>query len=186
VVVATTGGTEAMQAVLDHLWSTLLPGLGPTDPDEGAQQRLEQRLRGLRLPACEARPEPPRWEDWADRSFAVASAAQDGAPPIVSVEVRRSPEGPEVTVVESDNRLTFPVGPTDWLTSEPRDTHGDVVPVAASGGWTDDHTLRVELILLESPHRMDITCTLPAGDAEAAWRIEPLGGGRLATLHRPR
>lgn len=49
MVVATTGGTEAMQAVLDHLWSVLLPGVGRGASDEGAERRLEERLRGLRL-----------------------------------------------------------------------------------------------------------------------------------------
>ena len=68
----------------------------------------------------------------------------------------------------------------------PRDRHGDVVPVATSGGWLDDHTARVEVIFLESPHRMDITCSLPARIATAAWRGVPLDGGRLHTLHRPR
>lgn len=186
VVVATTGGTEAMQAVLDHLWTLLLPGVGTTGSDEDAQRRLEERLHGLRLPACEARHEPPRWDDWSGRVFPVAPTAEDQAPPIVSVEVRRSPEGPEVTVVEPDNRLTFPLGGTGWLTSEPLDAHGEVIPVAASGGWTDDDTLRVELILLESPHRLDITCALSRGAADVAWRTPPLGGGHLRTLHRPR
>ena len=68
----------------------------------------------------------------------------------------------------------------------PRDRHGDPVPVATSGGWLDDHSLRVEVIFLESPHRMDIACSLPARTAEAAWRHPPLDGGRLQTLHRPR
>jgi hypothetical protein len=44
----------------------------------------------------------------------------------------------------------------------------------------------VEVIFLESPHRMDIACSLPAWTAEAAWRQVPLDGGRLQTLHRPR
>lgn len=193
MVVATTGGTEAMQAVLDHLWSQVLPGVGTAGPGTGsgarsdadAEHRLEERLSGLRLPACRARPEPARWEDWAERSF-VVTPATGGEAPLRSVEVRRSQDGPEVTVVDGDDRLTIPVGATDWRISEPRNARGDAVPVAASGGWTDDGTLRVELVALESPHRMDITCTLPGDGAEAAWRIDPLGGGRLGTLHRPR
>jgi hypothetical protein len=58
--------------------------------------------------------------------------------------------------------------------------------VATSGGWLDGRTLRMEIIFLESPHRMDIACSLPARTAEAAWRGVPLDGGRLQTLHRPR
>lgn len=185
MVVATTGGTEAMQAVLDHLWSAVLPGVGRTAPDEEVQRRLEERLRGLRLEPCRARPEPPRWDDWSGRSFRVAPVAEGGATPFVGVETHRGQHGLEVTLVEPENRLTFPVGASSWVTAEPRDAHGDPIPVAASGGWTDEDTLRVELILLESPHRLDITCT-PSGDAEVAWRIDPLGDVGLATLHRPR
>lgn len=186
-VVATTGGTEAMQAVLDSLWDHLLPGLGSGRPDAAAHRELAQRLAGLSLPACVAKPSPPRWRDWTDRPFPVAPGA-DGAPaaPLTSVALRQADHGLEVTIAESANALTFPVGAGDWLVSAPRDRHGDPVPVATSGGWLDDHSLRVEVIFLESPHRMDIACSLPARTAEAAWRHPPLDGGRLQTLHRPR
>jgi CubicO group peptidase (beta-lactamase class C family) len=186
-VVATTGGTEAMQAVLDSLWDHLLPGLGTGRPDAAAHRELAQRLAGLSLPACVAKPSPPRWRDWTDRPFPVAPGA-DGAPaaPLTSVALRQADHGLEVTIAESANALTFPVGAGDWLVSAPRDRHGDPVPVATSGGWLDDHSLRVEVIFLESPHRMDIACSLPARTAEAAWRHPPLDGGRLQTLHRPR
>ena len=82
--------------------------------------------------------------------------------------------------------MTFAVGSGEWLVSEPPDAHGDVVPVAASGGWLDEQTLIVEVIFLETPHRMDIVCSLPARTADASWRVTPLDGGRLQTLHRPR
>jgi CubicO group peptidase (beta-lactamase class C family) len=186
-VVVTTGGTEAMQAVLDNLWEHLLPGFTITRPDDGRQQDLDQRLRGLRLPPCIAHPSPPRWEDWIDGPFPVAPAAEGpSAPPLASVELRRTDQQLEVTIAEAANTLTFPVGATDWLLSVPRDVSGDAVPVAASGGWLDDHTLRVEVIFLESPHRMDIACSLSPRTAEAAWRHPPLDGGRLRTLHRSR
>jgi CubicO group peptidase (beta-lactamase class C family) len=186
-VVAITAGTEAMQAVLDNLWQHLLPGLGTGRPDDAAQQKLDQRLAGLSLPALVAKPSPPRWQDWTGRSFPVASGAEDvAAAPLTSVELRNRDRGLEITIAEPANALTFSVGAGDWLVSAPRDRHGDTIPVAASGGWLDDHTARVEVIFLESPHRMDIACSLPAWTAEAAWRQVPLVGGRLQTLHRPR
>jgi CubicO group peptidase (beta-lactamase class C family) len=186
-VVTTTGGTEAMQAVLDHLWQHLLPGLGSGRPDDGAQPELDTRLAGLGLPPCRARPGPPRWEGWTGGPFPVTPGAEGGpAAPLTSVELHKAGQGLELTIAEPANALTFPVGAADWLVSTPCDRHGDTIPVAASGGWLDDHTARVEIIFLESPHRMDITCTLPARTAEAAWRGVPLDGGRLQTLHRPR
>jgi CubicO group peptidase (beta-lactamase class C family) len=186
-VVVTTAGTEAMQAVLDNLWQHLLPGLGTGRTGAAAQPELDQRLDGLSLPALVAKPSPPRWQDWTERPFPVASGAE-GAPaaPLTSIKLRNAAHGLEVTVAESANALSFPVGAGDWLVSAPRDSHGDAVPVAASGGWLDDRSARVEVIFLESPHRMDIACSLPAWAAEAAWRPVPLDGGRLQTLHRPR
>jgi CubicO group peptidase (beta-lactamase class C family) len=185
-VVAITGGTEAMQGVLDNLWEHLLPGLGTGRPDGAAQRDLDGRLAGLSLPPCVARPSPPRWEDWTGGPFPVAPAAEGmPAAPLTSVEVRNAGRGLEVTIAEPANALTFPVGAGDWLVSAPCDRHGDAVPVAASGGWLDDRTLRVEVIFLESPHRMDVVCSLPARTAEAGWRGVPLDGGRLQTLHRP-
>jgi len=186
-VVATTGGTEAMQGVLDHLWEHLLPGLGTGIPDDGAQQELDRRLARLSLPPCRATPSPPRWEGWTGEPFPVAPGGEGGpAAPLTSVELRNADHGLEITIAEPANALTFPVGAGDWLVSAPRDRHGDTIPVATSGGWLDDHTARVEVIFLESPHRMDIACSLPARTAEAAWRGVPLDGGRLQTLHRPR
>jgi hypothetical protein len=186
-VVAITAGTEAMQAVLDNLWQHLLPGLGTGRTDDAAQQELDQRLTGLSLPALVAKPSPPRWQDWTGRPFPVAPGAE-GAPaaPLASVELRNADSGLEITIAEPANALTFPVGAGEWQVSAPRDRHGDTIPVAASGGWLDDHTARVEVIFLESPHRMDIACSLPARNAEAAWRQVPLVDGRLQTLHRPR
>ena len=57
--------------------------------------------------------------------------------------------------------------------------------MAASGGWLDGHTLRAEIIFLETPHRMDITCSLPGRTAEAVWRHPPLTPSKLQHLHCP-
>jgi hypothetical protein len=59
------------------------------------------------------------------------------------------------------------------------------VPVAASGGWLDDRTFRAEVIFLETPHRMDITCSLAGRRAKAVWRHPPLSRNRLQDQHCP-
>lgn len=186
-VVAMTGGTEEMQAVLNHAWAHLLPGLGSVSPDEGALPDLEERLRGLHLPAPYAQPSPTNWEDWTAAPFSVTPAKDptNGAV-LTSVAVARVGDRLVVTLSEPDNSVTFAVANSEWLVSEPRDAHGDLVPVAASGGWLDDQTLGIEVIFLETPHRMDVVCSLPARTADALWRATPLDRGRLQTLHRPR
>ena len=185
-VVAITAGTSNMPGVLDHVWKHLLPGFGSGPHNQEQQAELHQRLQGLSLGPCVAQPSPSRWEDWTDGSFPVAPAREgSAATPLTSVELKREDGQLEVTITEPDNALTFPVGAADWLTSAPRDKHGNRVPVSASGGWQDDHTLRVEAIFLESPHRMDLTCSHPAHTATATWRVEPMPGTALQTLHRP-
>ena len=186
-VVAITGGTEAMQAVLDHVWEHLLPGLDAAAPDEDAQPDLERRLQGLCLPPCQAGPRSARRDDLIAAEFSMAPPAE-GTPrsTLASVAMGSSGDSLEVTISEPDNTLTFAAGTGKWLVSEPRDAHGEAVPVAASGGWPDDDTFLVEAIFLESPHRMDIVCSLSARTSAASWRGTPLDGGRLQTLHRPR
>ena len=62
-------------------------------------------------------------------------------------------------------------------------TSASVMPEA--GGWLDGRTLRAEVIFLETPHRMDITCSRPALTATAVWRQPPLSTNRLRDLHCP-
>ncbi|GAB3251110.1 serine hydrolase domain-containing protein [Nocardioides dilutus] len=185
-VVAITGGTEAMQTVLDHVWEHLLPGLDAAEPDEDAQPKLEERLRGLGLPTPDAEPGPAQWDDWLAAPFTVTPTGGGMGAALTAVALGRAAGRLEVTISEPDNTLTFAVGTGEWLVSTPLDVHGDGVPVAAAGGWLDDQTLRVEVIFLESPHRMDLVCSLPARTAAATWRATPLDGGWLRNLHRPR
>ena len=176
--------------MLDHVWGHLLPGLGDAEPDEDAQPDLDKR--GCAGSGCRPhRPgrAPVRWEDWIDRAVRGGPRRQTGAAgegADLGRHVAERGSRLEVTISERDNTLTFAVGTGEWLVSEPRDAHGDAVPVAASGGWLDDRTLQVETIFLESPHRLDIVCSLPTRSAEATWRGTPLDGGRLQTLHCPR
>ena len=93
--------------------------------------------------------------------------------------------GWQISLNEPANALTFPVGSGGWTVSDHTDSHGGTIPVAASGGWLDDQALRAEVIFLETPHRMDITCSLPARTAEAVWRHPPIFPSKLKQLHCP-
>jgi CubicO group peptidase (beta-lactamase class C family) len=188
-VVVTTASTDNMQAILDALWTHLLPGLGTTMPDAGAaQQALAGRLASLRLPACAAEPAPADWQPWTAKAFDVTVPADklEGAPALTSVELSPTADGRQVCLDESVNSLTVCVGNGQWQVSAPTDSRGDTIPVAASGGWLDGETARVEIIFLETPHRLDITCRLRDRIADVAWRQAPLGDGRLESLHCPR
>jgi CubicO group peptidase (beta-lactamase class C family) len=188
-VVATTAYTADMQAVLDAMWAHLLPGLGTATASgsDAVQGDLDARLADLRLPACSARSTPASPEDWTAEPFPVRPGSMGMSMPtgLTAVSVARAADGWQVTLAEPANEVTFPVGLGSWLVSTPTDRNGGTIPVAASGGWLDDRTLRVEVIFLETPHRMDFACSLTDRVAEAVWRHPPLWPARLDELHSP-
>ena len=188
-VIATTACTLDMQAVLDAMWDRLLPGLGTVSPGAAAaHDQLGDRLARLELPAC-WRPAlaPDDWDPWTSGPFTVAAGAAgtQGRPFLTSIEVAPQADGWQISLIEAANALTFPVGTGAWTVSDHTDRNGETIPVAASGGWLDGQRMRAEVIFLETPHRMDITCSLPGRTAEAAWRHPPLTPSRLQLLHCP-
>jgi CubicO group peptidase (beta-lactamase class C family) len=195
-VIVTTAYTFEMQIMLDALWAHLLPGLAGAPAGTGAaQDKLSARLAGLSLPAGDGGPAPGDWGPWTRGPFAVAASRKADArvkPPapstktfVTSIEVAQRADGWQITLIEPGNALTVPVGAGPWTVSEPADRNGDIIPVAASGGWLDDQTLRVEVIFLETPHRMNVTCSLPGRTAEAVWGLPPITPSRLHELHCP-
>jgi CubicO group peptidase (beta-lactamase class C family) len=207
-VVASTAATLDMQAVLDALWEHLLPGLGRAGAQAGAaarQSELTDRLAGLALAARPAGSAPPAGGALARAPFAVAGVDGELATRLTSVSAAGRDGGWEVTLGEPRNQLTFRAGAGSWAVSAPADQRGGTVPIAACGGWTDragpggadpggagpggagpgGGDLRLDVIFLETPHRMDIELSTEDGTATAAWRVPPLFSGHLADLHCP-
>jgi CubicO group peptidase (beta-lactamase class C family) len=184
-VVASTAATWDMQAVLDAYWEHLLPGLDRAG-DPGRQEELSARLAGLALPAAPAgRPAPAAGGALARAPFAVTGVSGELGTTMTSISAAARDGGWEVTLAEAGNQLTFPAAAGSWAVSAPAGPGGGTVPVAACGAWTDRGDLRLEVIFLETPHRMDIDLSTEDGTATAAWRVPPLFSGHLANLHCP-
>ena len=184
-VIVTTAYTLDMQAVLDAMWAHLLPGLGTVSPGTGAvHDQLSSRLARLELPAYPGAPAPAGWDLWTSGPFTIATstAGTQVQPFLTSVEVAPRPGGWQISLIEPANTLTFPVSAGAWTVSDHADRNGEIIPVAASGGWLDDRTLRAEVIFLETPHRMDITCSLAGSTADAVWRHPPFRPSKLQEL----
>ena len=182
-VVVTTACTTDMQAVLDAVWAFLLPGFDAPTEDAAAQARLDARLARLHLPAAGGGP----WPSQAAGSYEVRSDGVE-APmaSLVSVELSGGPDGWQVRLVEPDDALApFPVGTGEWVVAEPEDGGGDRVPVAASGGWLDDGRGRLEVVFLETPHRVDVELDPVSRTARVGWRLEPLGDSDLRSMRCP-
>jgi len=196
-VIVTTAFAFDMQAMLDAMWTHLLAGIGTAARGTAsAQDQLSARLARLELPARPGAAAPADWAPWASGRFTVAASTADTQPRpfllfpsaetfLTSIEVAPRTGGWQISLIEPDNALTLPAGTGGWAVSDPADRHGDIVPVAASGGWLDDRTLRAEVIFLETPHRMDITCSLPGYTADAVWRNPPITPSRLQDLRCP-
>jgi CubicO group peptidase (beta-lactamase class C family) len=151
-VVAITSAEEDMQALLDAAWAHLLPAFGDAGEGAEADAALAERLRGLVLPpssglGAASGPVPDRW---AGGTLA-AEAVVDG-----------------VVLRDAAATLRLPVGRPGWTVVE----DDDEPPVAVSGGWDAD-VLRLDLVFLESPHRLAVDL-LPDGTLEHRWSTTPL------------
>lgn len=166
-VVAITSATIDMQALLDAVWTHLLPAFGSSDGPV-ADELLAKRLRTLALAPVIASTTPPAGiAQWRDRVFAVTSTAEG---PYVADTVRLlgGVTEPLLELATAAGTQTALVGAERWAVSE------RPAPTACSGGWLDDQTFRAEMIMLDTPHRLMITCRLVDGTAEVGWREPPL------------
>jgi CubicO group peptidase (beta-lactamase class C family) len=168
-VVAITSGVKDMQAVLNLVWDKLLPALQPSPlaADEGAQQKLQQRLNGLALRPQngEAVPAPQvlgrTYEFPAnDRKLEALTLEEDDKGGTVTRVARF--KGAEQRIV--CGRGAWRKGRASWGALAPQ-------PVAASGGWTDGHTFTVKLCFYETP--FILTARLKFSGDEVRCEVEP-------------
>ena len=178
-VIAMTAGTENMQGVLDAAWAHLLPAFGaPGAPDEaatgtaGADEALAKRLSKLRLPA------PATTARAGGSSGTVVMTPEEGVceaqPSLREVRVANG----SVTLNENSRSLEFPLTDGEWRVAD------SPVPVATSGGWTGPGTLDIDVIFLETPHRLSLTCSLAEGTFRARWNTRPLRAAASISLLR--
>lgn len=178
-VVAITSATTDMASVLDAVWTHLLPALSDgASPDPGADETLHRRLAGLALPTVPAVAAP----DVDEVSFTPAAGRNVDQPSLVGVTVTRVGDSWAVTLDDAGSLLPVPLSSGGWCVTE-RD--GGCPPVAATGGWTGQGTLRLEVVFLETPHRLTVTGDLSSRTFTARWATEPLSGGPLSRLQAP-
>ena len=190
-VVAITGGSPDMQRVLDGVWRHLLPAL---DDAAGASAdddvHLAVRLAALSLPGLPGVRGPQAPQRWRGAVLAPAAGVRRDQPSLRSVRVEHDDDGWSVVLQDGGEPTRARLGQEAWTTT------GTGVPMAVSGGWLADGTLRLALVLLETPHRLLLTCRLTDGDSnsndsnddgtfEARWATEPLHGGPLHTMRAP-
>ncbi|GAA4216468.1 serine hydrolase domain-containing protein [Actinocatenispora rupis] len=166
-VVAYTGATTDMHAVIDAAWRHLLPAFdAPTSPADDAT--LADRLDHLALP-------PVRTGGGARRGTWSLSPGDADTTLLTAVDVRDG----AVVLREPGTELRLAPAPGRWTV-----TDGDV-PAAASGGWTDDGRLTFDVLFLQAPHRLTVTADVTAGTFDARWATTPFGPPSLRLLRTP-
>jgi CubicO group peptidase (beta-lactamase class C family) len=182
-VIATTASTVQMQKLLDAMWRHLLPAFGPGPLADRADddKELRHRLENLALPPVAADPEPAADAGpWSGARFTPSGGHATDQPTLTEVEVAVADGAWTVTLVEGEDRLPLRLPGSGWAVDEGR------VPTATSGGWSDPGTLRADVVFLETPHRLTVTCTLGDRTFTARWHTTPLHGGPLRRCRAPR
>ncbi|QOV33596.1 beta-lactamase family protein [Streptomyces ferrugineus] len=182
-VIATTADTWDMQALLNLVWRHLLPALGPAPLTDGetADAELARRLAGLALPPATGEPAPPeRAEAWSAAAFTPDGGVCGPVPKLTGIDLASDGDGWALTLTEGGHPLVVRFGDAGWTVTE------EPVPTAVSGGWADADTLVVDVAFLETPHHLDVTCSLKDRTFTARWRTDPLHGLPLRAMRAPR
>lgn len=187
VVVAITGASIDMQAVLDALWAHLLPALSDDhrgSPDRtAADLRLARRMATLDLAPATGKPEPEEAvDDWDGAVLRPSGGRCEEQPTLHTVELGRVTDGWRITLAEGGRRLAGVLRSGGWEVTD--ETGSDGVPIAVSGGW-DGGRLVVEVLFLETPHRLTVRCDRDDETFTAHWGTVPLRAGTLHDLRMP-
>lgn len=182
-VIATTADTWDMPALLNLVWEHLLPAFrpAPLSGGEAADAALAKRLAGLALPPAAGKPAPPeRAEAWSAAAFTPYGGVCGHLPKLTAIDLAPGADGWTLTLTEDGRPLRLRLGETGWTVTE------EPVPTAVSGGWTDADTFVVDIAFLETPHHLDVTCSIPERTFTARWRTDPLHALPLRAMRAPR
>lgn len=167
-VIAFFSHTEPMQAFMDLIWDVLLPGLLPgTDPDPAADAALAERASGLELPTASSR---SGWGHPLGSAVEGRFTRNTDAVGHSSISVVEVTSG-YLLLYEDDVVTRIP------LTSTWSDVDG--APMSASAAVAPDGRLTVEVAMLATPHRLEITTDPETGTFTATWPLFPLFGAGL-------
>ncbi|WIE84991.1 serine hydrolase domain-containing protein [Curtobacterium sp. MCPF17_021] len=166
VVLAMTGQSLDMQAVLDAVWEHLLPAVDRAS-DAASASALEARLTSLGLPPVQGGRLP---EHLADVELRLRPRGI-----LDAVTFARSADGIRLTITDDGRSESVLLGEGRWAVEG---------ALAASAATEPEGSVLVAVRFLETPHLLHLRVDLDEGTLGAKWKTEPLHDGPM-TLRRP-
>ncbi len=164
-VVAFYSHTAQMQSFMDLIWDVLVPAIGShVGPDRSGDAELEERISDLGIDTAEQRSGRSRPVSDAATGLFTPRADSGSHPSITSVEISDG----ELLLHEGDLSTRVPLART-WT-----DVAG--APISASAAVGDDGSVTVDLAMLASPHRLELTTDPATATFVASWPLPPLFG----------
>lgn len=165
-VIAITSGTKDMQAVLNLVWDTLLPGLKKeTLPaDDAAAKKLKDKLAKLSVPVQAGKASPGLLKEVSGTSYTFA--ANDLKVESLGLVLDEASGG--MTIVGKVNGVDQKLlcGKGEWKSGKWAFGAGQEQPAAASGAWTADDTYTAKVVLYETPFILTLTFKFADGKLE--------------------
>jgi hypothetical protein len=158
-VLAVTSGTSDMAGVMDAVWQYLLPALRehPLPGNPAALRELQTKLRSLALPVQSGAPSSPLAAEVSRRTFRF----DDNQLGMRSASLDFSAADPGITLQDADGTHLIQCGVGRWIRQrsafQKRISNvyeNEHQGLAASCGWSDDHTFVAQLCFHETPYTL--------------------------------
>ena len=180
-VVAITSGVKSMQAVLDLVFTRLVPAFkaGALPADDAASKTLATALTGLTLHVPQGRPEPGAGVTLGRRYVFPSNPEKFEA-----IALERGPGGETTLVVTADGKTTrVAVGSGTWAKGQmPFTAGGPQQPVAASGAWTGK-TYIATVAFYQTPFKLNVRLAFDGDTVEFGREMHvTFGETKLPTL----
>ncbi|CAN5396783.1 hypothetical protein BH11ARM2_BH11ARM2_10760 [soil metagenome] len=173
VVLAITSGVGDMGAILEAVWTHLLPGMVEPGSSEG-EEALKAELVALKVPAPVGQATSPLASKVSGHIWKMATNAEG----IETVQIRFEGDGGtvETTGANGSQRLAF--GTEEWVRTKP--------DLAAQGAWAGEDRFTLRTYRLDSPHAWDETYVFEGDRLEIrdrAWNLLLFGPREREELH---
>lgn len=168
-VLAMTSGVGNMQAVLDQVWTHLLPAMAaqPLPADAAAQAALEHRLAELRLPTLAWAAASPRAAAVSGQTYHFSDVPASPDPrdvPLQSISLTFGDSETVCRLTDARGEHTVSCGEGAWQVGTTTYNQPAGQQVAGCGAWTADDTYTMKVQFIERPFSLTATCRFVDGE----------------------